>query len=198
MLSPVLVLGLAFLAADKPALGVEHPEAVKLYVSTQGNDSWSGRLAEPNGAKSDGPLASLKGARDAIRTLRKSPGGLPHGAVVLIRAGIYSLPETFKLSAGDSGAAAAPIVYRGYQGDRPVIMGAKPVTGFVPHQGSILKADVAKQGLKGVYFRQLFYDGRRQHLARYPNFDPSNPYGGGWAYADGKPVPMYLEVPGED
>ena len=65
--------------------------------------------------------------------------------------------------------------------------GGKLIGGFEPYQGKILKADVAAQGLEGVEFRQLFCNGRRMHLARYPNFDPQNPYGGGWAYADGKP-----------
>src|SRR5438094_982555 len=31
-----------------------------------------------------------------------------------------------------------------------------------------------------------------------PNAAAKNPYGGGWAYADGKTVPMYADVPGED
>src|SRR5208337_2050533 len=35
-------------------------------------------------------------------------------------------------------------------------------------------------------------------LARYPNFDPYNPYGCGWAFADGPLVPMYEDRPGED
>jgi hypothetical protein len=68
----------------------------------------------------------------------------------------------------------------------------------VPYRDEILQADLRAQGLEGVVFRQLIFAGRRQHLARYPNFDPQNPYGGGWAYADGKAVPMYAEVPGED
>ena len=34
------------------------------YVSTQGNDTWSGTLPEPNAAKTDGPLATLHHARD--------------------------------------------------------------------------------------------------------------------------------------
>ena len=38
---------------------------VILHVATDGNDAWSGRSARPNGAKIDGPLASLTGARDA-------------------------------------------------------------------------------------------------------------------------------------
>jgi hypothetical protein len=46
--------------------------------------------------------------------------------------------------------------------------------------------------------RQLFFGGKRQPMARYPNFDPQNPYGGGWAYADGEMWPMYAEKEGED
>ena len=44
----------------------------------------------------------------------------------------------------------------------------------------------------------MFYGGPRLTRARYPNFDPANPYGGGWAFADGKPLPMYEDQPGED
>ena len=35
-------------------------------------------------------------------------------------------------------------------------------------------------------------------MARYPNFDPANPYGGGWAFVDGKPVPMYQDRPDDN
>ena len=98
----------------------------------------------------------------------------------------------------DSGTAEAPIVYRAYENENADADRRAKSRRFVPHQGQILKADVAAQGFKGVYFRQLFFDGQRQHLARYPNFDPQNPYGGGWAYADGKPVPMYQDMPGEN
>ena len=64
-----------------------------------------------------------------------------------------------------------------------------------PTAGKVLVADVAAQGLSGVSFRQLFHKGQRQPLARYPDFDAKNPYGGGWAYADGDHVPMYKEIP---
>jgi hypothetical protein len=30
------------------------------YVATNGNDAWSGRLAEPNAEKTDGPFATLE------------------------------------------------------------------------------------------------------------------------------------------
>ena len=171
--------------------------ASELFVATNGNDSWSGKLAEPNAAGTDGPFATLERARDEIRVL-KAAAGAKNAVTVFVRGGTYSLSQTLKLEARDSGSAGAPVVYRAYEKETPVVIGGKPISGFKRHQGRILKADVATQGLKGVAFRQLFCNGQRMHLARYPNFDAENPYGGGWAYADGKPVPMYAEVPGED
>ncbi len=172
--------------------------ATELYVAIGGSDSWSGRLAEPNAEQTDGPLASLAQARDAIRAMKKAGGLPPGGVTVFVRAGLYELAETLELAAQDSGTEAAPVVYRAYPGEKPVLTGTRRITGFVPHRGRILKADVAAQGLKDCYFRQLFFDGKRQVLARYPNFDPANPYAGGYAYVDG-PLPnryaMYHDQP---
>jgi parallel beta-helix repeat protein len=171
-------------------------EPLTIYVAKTGNDACTGMLAEPNADKSDGPLASLTRARNLLRE-RKAAEGLGGGARVIVRGGIYSQDETFKLGPEDSAADGSTIVYAGQQGEKPVIMGAKPIIGWVAHQGKVFKTNVAEQGFKDIYFRQLFYGGARQHLARYPNFDPQNPYGGGWTFVDGKPVPMYQDVPGE-
>ena len=62
-------------------------EAATLCVSTSGNDSWSGTLATPNAGRTDGPLASLAGARDAIRRLKGRPGGLPNPSASRSAAG---------------------------------------------------------------------------------------------------------------
>jgi len=159
-----------------------------LFVATDGDDSWGGTRAKP--------FATLERARDEVRK-RRAEKLLPAGATVLVRGGLYFLPRTLKLGAEDAGTADAPIVYRADRSERPTLIGGKPITGFAPHKGSILKADVNAQGLQGVAFRQLFFHGKRQHLARYPNYDPKNPYGGGWAYADGKFIPLYQDVPNE-
>jgi hypothetical protein len=201
-LFPVAVLAALFLGIAQPMLAADGPvtqapAGLTLYVSLQGNDAWSGKPAAPDAAKADGPLATLEGARNRIREIKKA-GPLPAGGVtVLVRGGDYFLPQTLALGAEDSGTPESPVVYRAYGNEKPVLVGGRPVSGFVVHKGAILKADLAAQGLKGIYFRQLFFDGRRQHLARYPNFDPKNPYGGGWAYADGTPIPMYTEIPDE-
>ncbi len=166
-------------------------------MAANGSDAWSGARPAPNRGKSDGPFATLERARDAIRALKKAGPLPPGGVAVHVREGTYELPASFKLTAEDAGTEAAPVVYRAHPGEKVVLTGARRITGFVPHQGKILKADVGAQGFKGVAFRQLFLDGRRQHLARYPNFDAANPHGGGFAYVDGEPISMYRDLPEE-
>jgi hypothetical protein len=141
--------------------------AIELFVAPNGNDSNPGTLTQP--------LKTLEAARGA--------------KTVFVRGGFYELERTLRLDTKDSGTT-----WRAYKNEKPVIIGGRQITGFVPHKGEILKAPA----IKGANFRQLLFDGKRMHLARYPNFDPQNPYGGGWAYADGKPWPMYAEKKGED
>ena len=151
--------------------------AAEFYVAPSGDDAAPGTLEKP--------LATLHAARDRIRKL-KNEGGLPSGGVtVWVRGGTYELGQTLKLAAEDSGAEGAPIVYRAYQDEKPVLSGGRKITGFTRHQNSILKADVGALGFKNA-FRELFFNSQRMPLARYPNFDPSNPYAGGYAYVDGQ------------
>jgi hypothetical protein len=160
-----------------PALLAAAQTDSAVFVAAGGNDSGDGSRERP--------FATLERARDEVRKHRAS--------AVWVRAGVYALPRTLEFGPQDSGTTARPVVWRAWPGEQVVLSGGRPISGFAPWKGGILKA-----AYRGPAFRQLFYAGKRQHLARYPNFDSSNPYGGGWAYADGKPVPMYLEVPGED
>jgi hypothetical protein len=175
--------------------------AAEWHVSPSGNDTWSGSLAEPNAGRTDGPVATLERARNAIRERRKA--GLAEPVTVFIHGGNYSLAKTFTLSKEDSGTADAPVVWRAYGNDKPVLIGGAVISGWQPVTddaltgGRLLKADLAAQGLDKAKFSQLIFAGKRQHLARWPNFDPGNPYGGGWAYVDGKVLPMYADIEGE-
>ncbi|MBT3379993.1 MAG: right-handed parallel beta-helix repeat-containing protein [Lentisphaerae bacterium] len=169
---------------------------VILYVALDGNDAWGGGLPAPNVARTDGPFATLERARKAIVSL-KAAGPLPRGGVAVhLHEGAYELAATFKLTAADTGSESAPIVYRSHPGEKVILTGGRSISGFVPHKGKVLKADVGALGLKGVGFRQVLFDGKRQILARYPNFDPGNPHGGGFAYVDGQPLNMYKPLPG--
>ncbi|MEX0669818.1 MAG: alpha/beta hydrolase-fold protein [Pirellulales bacterium] len=176
--------------------------AAEWHVSHRGDDAWSGTLAEPDAGRTDGPFATLERARDAIRKLRKI--GLAEPVTVFIHGGDYPLERTFQLTKEDSGTAEAPVVWRAHGSEKPVLIGGKAVTSWQPASddartaGKLLRADLATQGLASANFSQLIFGSRRQHLARWPNFDPENPYGGGWATVDGKVVSMYADIQGED
>jgi hypothetical protein len=45
-------------------------EGIVLYVSTEGNDAWSGHLPDPTVGRQDGPFRTIQRARDAIRELK--------------------------------------------------------------------------------------------------------------------------------
>ena len=147
--------------------------AADLYVAPDGSDNNPGTRSEP--------LKTLEAARNAARKL-------PGQKTVFVRGGTYELDRTLQLTPQDSG-----VTWRAYPSEKPILSGGRQIIGFTNHVGKILKAP----GIKGVYFRQLFCGDQRQHLARYPNFDESNPTGGGWAYAAGTLVSMYRDIPGE-
>ncbi len=97
---------------------------VRFFVSTQGNDAWSGRLEMPNAARGDGPFATLRHARDAVRRMRKDPQNLPP-VTILVRAGSYELEETLRFLPEDGGSASAPVIYQAFPGERPILRGGR-------------------------------------------------------------------------
>ena len=180
----ICLLGIAavFASSPEPIRG----EPLTLHVATAGNDAWSGDLAAPNASKTDGPLATLPRARDAIRQVKRR--GLPDGGVaVVIHGGTYEWTGPLELTAEDSGTETAPIVYREAEGEEVVICGGKHVTGFRPTtdpavlarleesaRGKVVEADLKAQGIEdlgGVSSNrlELFFDGKPMTLARWPN-----------------------------
>jgi len=158
------------------------PSGTVLYVSPQGKDTWSGRLAEPRADGTDGPLASLAAARAAVRRLKAK--GLTRPITVVVRGGVYELSEPLNLTPQDSGTATCPITYMAAPGETVVLRGGRKVRGWERWRKGIYRADLKAQGLGGVRFHQLFYRGRRQVLARFPNLDPKHPRTGGQLYVD--------------
>ncbi len=162
---------------------VKHME--RFFVATDGRDGWSGKLAVPNVKKTDGPFATLVGARNAIRGLKAAKDGLKEGLTVMVRAGKYFLEETLALGPEDSGTWECPITYTAYPGEKPILSGGRKVEGWKPYKGKILQCELPGAGGGRWKFRQLFFNGRRQVRARYPKFDPGNPLYGGWAFVEG-------------
>lgn len=139
-----------------------------LFVSTDGNDQWSGTLAEPNADRTDGPFATIGAARDVLRE-RKLTGRLAQGATVQLRGGRYALSEPILFGPEDSG----PITYTAYPGEQPILDGGRRIDGWrvETHEGlTRWVADVPVRA-GGWYFRQLWVNGERRTRARLPKTD---------------------------
>jgi hypothetical protein len=141
-------------AADSP-----RPDFI---VSPAGNDSWSGRLAEPNRDKTDGPFATVDRARNAVRELKPRPD-VPR--TVAIRGGTYYLKETVAFGPDDSGTKDSPIVYISWDGEIPVLSGGIRVTGW-KKSGDRWMAKVPGTARSG--FTQLWANGVRRYRSRLP------------------------------
>jgi hypothetical protein len=141
-------------------------QAGNYYVAANGNDAHQGTLARP--------FATLSRAQQAAR---KAVGR--EAVTIFIREGTYYLPEPLVFTAEDSGTKAAPVVYQAYEKERAVISGGVRLEG--------LKWEIYKDGIMqakvpaGFATDQLFVNGERQPLARYPNFDPRERHFNGWA-----------------
>jgi hypothetical protein len=155
-------------AASTSRRSVQAAVSGPLYVATNGNDSWSGRISAPNSQKTDGPLLTLTAARDRIRTARKADrSGAP--TMVLIREGTYRITEPFVLTPEDSGYEKEPLIYAAYPNERPVISGGRKITGWKKGAGEIWNVKVPSPEQGKWLFHQLFVNGRRTQRARTPN-----------------------------
>ena len=127
------------------------------YVSPTGNDKAAG--TSPTTA-----FATLAKAQAAMRA---SAGA----DTAYLEGGTYSTP--LKLTAQDSNETWAA-----YNGQTPIITGGTAVTGWTAGANGIWSAHVSSPDV-----RQLVVNGVLQHEARSPNYDPSTPLRGGWAWA---------------
>ncbi len=138
-----------------------------IFVSQTGDDRNPGTASKP--------LRTFRAAQLAARELKKQRAG---ELIVYFRAGTYYLPETVVLTPEDSGAQEAPVVYRSYPGEHVVLSGGSRIEPrWAPYRDGILQTPVPP----GTSTDQLFVNGKRQVLARYPNYDPNAKYLNGWA-----------------
>ncbi len=159
------LVGLAMvmiLAACNPA------QAATLFVAPGGSDAWSGRFAEPKADKTDGPLATLAAARDAVRKL-KAQGPLTEPVRIVVAQGVYTLNEPLVLTPADSGTATCPISYEAAPGATPYFTGGRRISGFTKGDQGLWSAQVPEVAAGKWYFEQLWINGRRGVRARSPN-----------------------------
>ncbi len=143
----------------------------EIHVSPQGNDENDGSAAKP--------VASLKIAQLLARTAR--------GTTVVIHGGTYRFEHRLEFTHKDEG-----VEFRAAAGEKVIVTSDRKLDlKWKPFRDGIWQADLGMQiyahPLRGKQFRgqwqlqldELFVNGQRQRMARYPNFDPAiRPFGG--------------------
>jgi hypothetical protein len=168
-----LSLFLAIASSLGPSAGVsaapaDNPPAADFFVSSRGNDLWSGKMADPG--ENDGPFASVERAREAVRQLRKSQNELRPVRVVL-REGTYYLDAPLEFGPDDSGTEKAPVVYAAAAGETVVLSGGRRLEGA--HRGGVggrqaWMVDLPEVKQNSWRFRQLFVNGIRCPRTKLP------------------------------
>ncbi len=142
-------------------LAITSAWAVELHVSPSGNDNDIG--------SKDKPLRSFAAAQKAVRKLiAKSGDGRPEPHTVWVHKGTYYLPETVVFTAEDSGSSNALINYAAVPGEKVVLSAGRQLNlDWCTYKNGIMLAAVPA----GFVTDQLFVNGQRQNMARYPNYD---------------------------
>jgi len=160
----------------------------RVYVSMEGNDEWSGKLAQPNMEKTDGPFRTLEAARNAI-SMMKDKKQFPKGNVIInILEGVYELQNTFELDSVHSGMnVCSRIKYSGEKNREVRLRGGRDLVNWNLISDSnvferinpdirdkIYQTELSPLGINnfGSASRggvELFFNDKPMWLSRYPN-----------------------------
>jgi hypothetical protein len=151
--------GMGCVVAAMVVAGSAAADAV--YVSPSGSDANPGTAAKPFAT----PGRAMAEAR------KRGAAGVK----IVLRTGVYYMDAPIVLGPEDSGLTieAAP-------GEDVALSGGRPVNGWKAWKGQVLQADLSRAGLADMNFREMYLGGKRQPMARVPNFDPRHPRQGGW------------------
>lgn len=161
----LVIAGLGLLATFGPVVA-QQEEAADVFVSPLGRDDWSGSLASPS--SSDGPVATIGRAVEILRGKKYAANRKPGPLTVAIRGGTYHLDQPIILGPADAGTPQAPIIYKAYPGERPLISAGLRLSGWsVSPQGrwTLQLPDVLA---KGWSFTHLYADGVRRSRPHLP------------------------------
>ncbi|MBU0607860.1 MAG: right-handed parallel beta-helix repeat-containing protein, partial [Armatimonadetes bacterium] len=135
--------------------------AAEFHVAPGGSDTAAGTAARP--------LATLAGARDAVRAWKKRGGGRSEAVTVWLHGGTYRLASPVVFTPQDSGNAEFPVTYSARPGEHAIISGGVPITGWRKYDDRVWVAEVPWARERPEAFTQLFVNGVRRPRARTPN-----------------------------
>jgi len=179
------ILGLAALVVAAQSIAAQEAD---FYVSPEGDDTWSGMRAAPNGNRDDGPFATVHQAQQAVRQLKEAEPDRDAPITVLLRGGAYELDQPIVFTPEDSGRPGAQILYDAYPGEQPVLSGGRRLSGFRVNGEGHWELEIPDVAVGTWSFSQLFVDGKRRSRPRLPDagyyyilkgLSPSNEAAGG-------------------
>ncbi|MFW6161840.1 MAG: PDZ domain-containing protein [Planctomycetota bacterium] len=156
------------LAVTCAAVAGPAARGAELWVSPRGDDGNPGTEAKP--------LKTFRAAQQRVRLIQ-GKGVVP--ITVRFAAGTYYLPEPVVFTERDSGSKEAPVTYAAAPGAAAVVIsgGQRVQLDWRPYRDGIMQGRVPD----GFTSDQLFVNGERQPMARYPNYDPKAQYFQGFA-----------------
>lgn len=138
------------MAVGLPAGASESTDSVTFFVAPDGSDNWSGRLAQANDDRTDGPLATLQAACQAARK-----AGNKQGRAIVVQEGRYFVTEPLVLTSEDNGLKIV-----GRSGGKTSLYGGRKVGGW-EKDGDKFYAAVLPGVRAGKWdFRALIVNGR--------------------------------------
>ncbi len=142
------------------------PHGPRFHVSPDGDD-------QRDGGSPETAFRTLERAQAAVRAC-PDRGKAP--ITVLLRGGTYERTTPWTFTPDDSGTPNAPITWRQYRDEKPVISGGRRLTGWTvaPDGTWSLVIPEARDGSRrpdGWNINQLFVNGQRRPCARLPKGD---------------------------
>jgi hypothetical protein len=129
-----------------------------IFVSaTNGDDTKNGSL--------ETPFKTIFRAKQQVQTLKQTVNGPIN---VYFRAGTYYLDSAITFAPSDGGSISSPVTYSAFRGEKVIISGGIKVTSQWNASSGNIMVTTLSPNLK---IDQLFLNGKRQILARYPNVD---------------------------
>lgn len=170
VLLPASLAALLVLVAVGFGSGAALAGGPSFCVSNSGDDANPGTIEKP--------FATLPHAQAIVRGTPKD-----RPIVVYLRGGTYRLTEPLVFAPEDSGSKEAPAVYCSYPGETAVLSGGQKLDlTWKPGKDGAMEATTPA----GLSIDQLFVNGKRQRMARFPNAVPNKNVFDHWDLRDKK------------
>ena len=161
--------------------------SVRPQLGRPGKPQWATGGFEPGfwlstSGSAERPFATLYQAQLAVRELLRTKG-MPEGGIrVVVHGGLYRLTQPLEFVPEDSGTPDLPVVYTAAPGEKPIVSGGLPITGWrklkaatpgvhAAAVGHVWVATAPEIGAATLDFRQLYVNGTKAVRARSPNGD---------------------------